>query len=189
MKNNHIEYTSVDDLITELQTISKKGFGEYPVCVNGVSPVHVSSRPYYYDGGYLVRDATKGNYDFLRSRTRDENGKSLGMRPGVKDRCFDINTCNPTMSDHASIDGRTVRDMDVETWSFLDEKEQEEIQTFGGLVQYKLAKEKDDKLNCYPFTAYLESGESATGSSMYKARENLKKQFSKEENNDVDSRN
>lgn len=177
MRHDNVEYTSVDELITELQQISNDGYGDYPVCVNGVSPVHVSSRPYYYDGGYLVRDATKGKYDFLRSRLRNSKGKMLGMRPGVKDRCFDVDICNPTMDDEATIDGRTVRDMDVETWGFLDEKEVEEMAMFGGLVKYKLAQKRDEKLGCHPFTAYLDSGESAVGRSMHEAKENLKKQF------------
>lgn len=178
MKNGDVEYTSVDELIAELQKVSEKGFGDYPVCVNGASPVSIGGREWYYDGGYLVRDATKGNYDYLRSRPRDENGNSSPKpHPDVKERCFDIDMCDPTWNDKATIDGRAVRDMDVETWGFLDEKEQEEMAIFGGLVKYKLSPTRDKKRGCHPFTAYLDSGESAIGSSMYEAKEKLKEQF------------
>lgn len=182
MKNEHIEFTSVDDLITELQEISKGGYGDYPVCINGTSPVFVSSRPYYYDGGYIVRDASKDCSDFLRSRVRDEKSGYTGMRKdvGMKDQCFDVQSLDPTWDDEATIDGRTVRNMDVETWSFLDKKEQEEAAIFNGqLVKYQFAKKYDKKYKCHPFTAYLESGESAIGASMHDAKEKLKEQFSK----------
>ncbi len=180
MKNGNVEYTSVDELIVELQKISKDGYGDYPVCVNGVSPVHVDGRLWYYDGGYLVRDATKGNYDFLRSRPRDANGNgSQRPRIGVKDRCFDIDICDPTMEDTATIDSREVRQIEPENWSFLDEKEQEEMAIFGGLVKYKLSPTQDKKMGYHPFTAYLDSGKSAIGPSMYEAKENLKKLIGK----------
>ncbi len=175
MKNEYVEYTSVDDLIKELQDISKRGYGDYPVCVNGTSPIHVSSRPYYYDGGYIVRDINGDNYNFLRSRMRDESGKGLGMRPGVKETCFDLDICDATAYEKATIDGREVREMDVETWSFLDQKEQEEMAIFGGLVRYKLSPTVDEAMGCHPFTAYLDSGLSAIGHNMNEAKENLKK--------------
>jgi hypothetical protein len=174
MKNGNVEYTSVDELIVELQKISKDGHGDYPVCVNGVSPVFVDSRPSHYDGGYLVRDASKGNYNFLRSCPRDEDGNRTGIHPDVKDMCFDVMSCDPTGEDTATIDGRTVRDIEPETWSFLDAIEQKEMVDFGGLVKYKIASKVDKEMGYFPFTAYLESGESAIGSNMKNAREALK---------------
>jgi len=179
MINGKVEYTSVDELIKELQEISDRGLGDHPVCVNGVSPVHVSGRGYYYDGGYIVRDATKGNFDFVRSRMTNKKGRTTGMHPDVKDTCFDIDICDPTWDDEATIDGRTVRDMNPETWAFLDENEQEEMALFGGIVKYKLSKTKDENLNCYPYIAYLDSGESAVGSNMHNAKQNLAKIFDK----------
>lgn len=174
MKNEYVEYTSVDDLIKELKEISDKGFGDLPVCVNGVSPVQLGERPWYYDGGYIVKDANGGNWNFLRSRLRSEDGKSMGMRQGVKSSCIDIEIYDPTTEKTATIDGRPTRVMNVDTWSFLDKIEQEEMAVFGGPVKYKLSPTYDEKLKCHPFTAYLDSGESAIGHNMADAKEKLR---------------
>lgn len=182
MRNGNVEYTSVDELIAALQKVSDDGYGDYPVCVNGASPIMskcLGRRPWYYDGGYIVRDATKGPYDYVRSRQRGDNGRTK-MHPDVKDACIDLEICDPCVDDEATIDGRTVRDMQPETWEFLDQDEQKELAIFGGLVQYRLSTTKDQKTGFYPVTAYLDSGESAVGANRHEARENLKKKIQSE---------
>jgi hypothetical protein len=170
MKNEYITWVSVDELIEKLEKIKKDlgGDGTVPVCINSMSDLCVSSRPFYYDGGYFARSSENLN-NVLPSRNKDRNGLSLGFNGN----CIDISARLP--EDNELLEGRLVMEIDPDNWDWLDKQQQEERAEFGGqLIKYRVQKEKDPIWNCYPFRAYLDSGEEAFGPCMKDAKDALR---------------
>jgi hypothetical protein len=167
MKNEQIEWVSIDDLIRMLQEEKERldGDGTIPVCLNGISTIWLVPKPYYYDGGYYAVDA-EDKTNVKHSRT------GQGVTPGFHDTCVDLWALN---DDHdMKVNGRPVKEIDPKTWAFYDKLEQEERAIFGGqVVQYRLLEEKNEEWGCYPFEAYLDSGETALGPCMKDAKETL----------------
>lgn len=175
---NNIEYTSVDELIKELQNLSNKGYGNDPVSVNGVTSLDIGFQEYYYDGGYLLREmkhdecSSDVTRNYLRSKNICKEDSSL---PKIA-----ITISDTYVNEFDTIDGRKVREIRPRTWEFLDLEEQEERNMFDGqLVKYFFENKKDEKLGCHPCHAYLADGQEAIGISMNKAKENLKKIYKK----------
>lgn len=175
MRNKEVVYTSISELIEQLLEV-KEQLGDLPVCFNGASPVYLNTRPFYYDGGYVLQDAQNPkNY----KRSRSQNTKGLTVKTeGFPDACVDILGLNP--DDYLTLDNRSVREIDPESWEYLEQKEQEERNFFNGqIVRYKNDGVFDNAFGCCPYTAYLDSGESALGGCMRDARNNLKEIYLK----------
>ena len=173
MKTDKVIYTPISELIKELEEI-KKNHGDIPVCYNGSSPVYTDVREYYYDGGYYLKDATNiQNYISSRSRTADD--KYTCITEGFPQSCVDIRGGMPGDWEDHSLNGRPVREIDPDSWEFLDKQEYEERKVFGGyIVKYAWEKQPNAK-GYYPVKAYLDSGEFAFGENMKEAREALTK--------------
>lgn len=175
MNNGVIEYKTVGELIEEL----KKCDPNAPVCIGGCAEVYVDSRPWYYDGGYIAKDAKNPN-NFRRSK--DYSGGSARMGDGFYIHCVDLLPQNPE-EDH-SLDGRKIREIDSDSWSFLEKIESEERTIFDNqIVQYKGTGEFSKEFGCYPVIAYLESGESAIAGCMSDAKKELIKIWRQNETN------
>lgn len=95
MKNDKIEYTTIDELITQLQEI-KKLFPDHAICVNGYTPVFLIARPYYYDGGFAAQ--ASAGHEFLSSRDQNSQGFTY-KREGFPNGCIDIVSREPEESD------------------------------------------------------------------------------------------
>lgn len=61
MRFNHLEFTTVSELIKLLQDFADKDpkFANMPVAVDGNTPVYITPEPYFYDGGYLIEDVER----------------------------------------------------------------------------------------------------------------------------------
>ncbi len=163
MNNGTIEYTSISELIEELTKL-KDRCGDIPVCIDGRTPIFISSRPYFYDGGYYAQDASDP-WNTLSSR---DGG---GCRENMPDNCVDLES--RAYEDCDKFNGRLAREIDPDSFNYLDMLEQKERQIFHGqIVRYIWPKEKDPD-GFYRVTAYLDSGESAKGACMKDAREAL----------------
>jgi len=169
------------DLIKKLQEQVDK-HGDIPVALSGeqgyMSAAFPMVEPYYYDGGYCARD-TDDPSNWISSRARDPKSGWTTRAPGFPDLFIKLVTAYPC-DEEEKINGRPLREIDPEEWAWWDEKELEERNLFGGeLVKYKVAKERDPKLDCYPYSAYLASmGLEAVGNgTMASAKEALLKKF------------
>ncbi len=171
MKNDKIEYTSISEFIKELEKIKEK-CGDIPVCCKGSSPIRCEVEPYYYDGGYFARDA-KDPKNYLHSITRKEG---LGISAeGFPKSCVQI--YDESIWEAHKLNGRPVREIDPESWQFLDEEEKKEMDIFNGqLVKYNY--DHDQK----KYKAYLDSGEFALGEHMFGAKVNLVKLYQEKKN-------
>lgn len=87
-------------MLTKLK--EEKNMGDYPVCVDGISPIHIDLLPYFYDGGYIVRDMKKSQNDYLRARTL------IGNIPEIKSQYISIIVLNPRDTEDGTIDGLSV---------------------------------------------------------------------------------
>lgn len=85
MKNEHIEYTTVSELIAQLQELSDRLGPETAVAVNGVSKLYVIDKPYYYDGGYYAVAKVDGIEKHVHSKHYVSGGVTLqkGFVPSV----------------------------------------------------------------------------------------------------------
>ena len=176
MKNDKIEYTSISELIKELEEIKEK-IGDIPVCCKGSSPIRCEVEPYYYDGGYYVRDS-KDPKNYLHSVTRKEG--LGGVSEGFHKSCVQI--YDESIWEVHKLNGRSVREIDPENWQFLDEEEKKERDIFNGqLVKYSWEKDVDPNLKIYSCKAYIDSGEFAFGEHMFGAKQNLIKLFEKKD--------
>lgn len=86
MRYKHLEYTSVAELIQQLQEFvaTDKNRANWPVAVDGNTPVFIISEPYYYDGGYYLEDVEhpKGQdsyVHYVRSRTIAKEDKDFNL--------------------------------------------------------------------------------------------------------------
>lgn len=165
MNNGIINYTTVGELIEEL----KKFNVDAPVCINGCAEVYTDARPWYYDGGYIARDAKNPN-NFLRSKDYSKGNASLGE--GFYICCVDLVPQNP--EDGHSIEGRSVREIDPDSWAFLEKIEMEERNIFANqTVKYEGTGSYSEEFKCYPVKAYLDSGEFAIAECMRDAKDQL----------------
>jgi hypothetical protein len=179
MKNDKVNYTSVSELISELQDIKDK-HGDLPVCVQGSSPIWTDLLAYYYDGGFVLQDVNDSS-NYIRSRTWDPEKKLTVCTEGFPKKCINLMDTKP--HEFLCCNGRPIREIDPESWQFLDEKEQEERNIFGGqFVKFRNTQVYNPDMKCYPYEAYLDSGESAIGPNMFEARENLKKIYTENKN-------
>ena len=172
MKNNEVVYTSISELVEQLLKI-KENFGDLPVCCQGASPVHAEPRAYYYDGGYKLQDV-KDRTNFKRSRSF--NGTHTVKSEGFADYCVDIFYPMPEAED--KLDNRRVREIDPDSWDYVDEMECEERKFFDGqIVQYTTLATPDEK-GYYSYQAYVSSGQIGIGRSMNMAKEELMQKYS-----------
>ena len=165
MDNGIINYTTVGELIEEL----KKYDPIAPVCLNGCALVYVDARPWYYDGGYVAQDSKDvSNY----KRSKDYSLGNASMGEGFHTFCVDLVQNHPDSDD--KVEGRSIREIDSESWEYLEKIELEEKNIFGGqIVKYRGAKAYSEEFKCWPMTAYLDSGEEATASCMRDAKNEL----------------
>lgn len=167
MKTDKYEYTLISELISELEQAKEK-FGNIPVTVRHCSPIFLNVMPYYYDGGYVVSDVNNIHSKF--SSKDYSNGKGCSLREGLPNSFLDLQIIIPDSEE--KLNGRSVREIDTEGWSFLCEMENEERQLFNGqLINYQWDKEKNQQ------KAYLASGEFAYGKSLHEAKLNLIKVY------------
>lgn len=169
MKNEHIEWISIDDLIQMLeeQKGAHEGDGTVPVCVNGISAFFLNPMPYYYDGGYFALDA-QDVHNVKHSRDGQQ------MSKGFHKSCVEL--CARDDDPHMRFEGRSVMEVDPDRWDWYDKQQQEERAIFDGqLIKFTVAKERHEEWDCYPFTAHVDSGESAMGRNMKDAKEALRK--------------
>ena len=171
------KFTMASDIIKQLQSIVDN-HGDYPVSAVGekgwTSSVYVNAEPYYYDGGYCAPDADDST-NFIRSR--ELNGSKTD---GFPEHHIKIGASGPAEHDD-KINSRPLREIVPEEWDWYDRKELEEMEAFDGeIVKYKTSKQKVNRLECYAFIAYLESGLEAVGDSegnMNNAKESLLRKF------------
>jgi len=169
MKNEHIEWVSIDDLIGMLEDKKALLGGDTPVCVSGISALDVYQKEYYYDGGYCALDVND-RWNVIRSKNYD--GAYVGKTPGFNKNCVVLR--GRSDESYMRHNGRPVRECDPEVWEWLDLQEQEErTQCKGQLIKYKVLEEYDKEMKCYPMVAYLDSGEEALGNCPAVAKTNL----------------
>lgn len=165
MDNGIIKYTTVGELIEEL----KKYDPVSPICLNGCASVYVDARPWYYDGGYVAQDS-KDSDNYKRSKDYSSGLAKLGK--GFHTFCVDLIPNSP--SDEDKIENRRVREIDSDSWEFLEKIEMEERNIFGGqIVRYKGFGAYSEEFKCWPVIAYLDSGEQAIASCMKDAKDEL----------------
>lgn len=173
MKNDKVSYTSISEFIDELKEILDK-HGDLPVCVRGASPIWTDLLAYYYDGGFALQDVND-SANYISSRTWNPEKKYTEVTKGFPKCCVNLMTYDPFETQ--KLNGRSVREIDPESWTFLDEEELKERKIFDGqLIQYKY----DDGQKKYK--AFLESGEFAFGDCMFDARVNLTKLYQDKKN-------
>lgn len=87
MRYKHLQYTSVAELIQQLQDFiaEDKSRADWPVAVDGNTPIFFSPEPYYYDGGYYLEDVehpkSKDSYvHYIRSRTIAKEDKDFNLK-------------------------------------------------------------------------------------------------------------
>lgn len=172
------------EVIRQLQSIID-AHGDHPVSAVGdmgwTSSVYCMAEPYYYDGGYCAPDEAD-RFNFIRSK--DNTGAKA---KGFPEHHIKIGATGPSEHDD-KIDSRPLREISPEDWNWYDKKELKERNMFDGeLVKYRASKQRDGKLDCFPFIAYLESGLESVGDAeghmddartslfrKYKALKNLK---------------
>ena len=176
MKNEHIEWVSIDELIRMLEE-EKEGMGgdgSIPVCVSGISSIYLDPKEYYYDGGYSALDS-KDSANVKHSR----DGQT--MAKGFHRMCIDLRYQDDWPN--TKFEGRSVVEVDPDRWSWYDKQQQEERAMFGGqLVLYAVEQARHAEWNCYPCIASLPSGESAIGRCMKDAKEALMKVYDESNN-------
>lgn len=161
------KYTKISDLIAELTAVLQER-GDLPVTVRHATPVFTNVMPYYYDGGYTVRTA-----DGAYVTSRDYERGDSDVRPGLPETFVDLASSQPNADDWNVVNGRSVREIDPDTWQYLEEQEAEERLIFSGqLVKYRIDNHPSGEGNnrCYMQTAYLPSGEEGRGPSMADAK-------------------
>lgn len=173
MENKYIKWISIDDLIKMLEEEKAElgGDGTVPVCINGISSIWLDRLPYYYDGGYCAIDV-KDETNVMHSRS------GHGMSIGFHQTRIDLRALDD--DEDLKVEGRPVVEIDPDNWNwYIDRQQKERTQFDGQLVQYKLLKEKNEEMGCYPFKAFLDSGESALGRNIAEAKKALLEKYKK----------
>lgn len=84
MRYKHLQYTSVAELIQQLQDFvsEDKSRADWPVAIEGNTPIFFAPEPYWYDGGYYLEDAERpeGYVHYVRSRTIANEDKKFPLR-------------------------------------------------------------------------------------------------------------
>lgn len=164
MKNAVIEYTTVRELKEMLDNMIREGQGDYPICIQGVTPIFPDLGNTWYDGGYVAR-SVEDSSNYLTSKNNIN----------FPANCIHLLASSPDM-----LNGRTEREFEPETWQRWCEQEIEERQQFGGeVVKYKTSKVEDLEHKVYPSIAYLEGAQieaSGTGN-MLTAKAYLLKKY------------
>jgi hypothetical protein len=151
------------EVIKKLQEALDKD-GDLPICIKTefgyISQVFVSGTNFYWDGGYAAPDEADPS-NWISSLTDDQKE----LREGFYESCHTLEADGPSSYEDASYNGRRIREINPESSAWLDKKELEERNMFGGeLIKYENSKERSEELGCYPFIACLKSnGLSAIG--------------------------
>lgn len=181
MDRDKYEYTMLSEVIEMLQSHLDK-HGDTVFTYNGVSPVYLDCLPYFYDGGFAVKEKDKPNY--IGSKQYGENGGH--KHPDLPDHHVFL-TGFRGLEDDESKDGRSARDIE-ECWSFLDDQENEERKIFSGeLIKYKRGPDIVEDKNTYlGVIAYLDCGLSVHATNMAKAKEELIKLYKEQQSGSRD---
>lgn len=173
--NEYIKWTSVDDLIQQLEEIkaNRNGDGTIPVCINGISDIELTDLPFYYDGGYNAVDVNDDT-NIVHSKTTNPKGY-IEKTPGFHDIRIDLREAT-TDEEDSKVNGRSVMEIDPYNWNWYIEMQQKEKN-----------EEYESKLwYCYPFEAsvcFYEEGYTgrvtALGRNMAEARNNLLEEYKK----------
>ncbi len=117
MKNEHIEWISIDDLIQMLeeQKEAHEGDGTVPACVSGISAFFLNPMPYYYDSGYFALDA-QDVHNVKHSRDGQQ------MSKGFHKSCVEL--CARDDDHHTRFEGRSVMEVDPDRWDWYDKQQQ-----------------------------------------------------------------
>lgn len=184
MENEHIKWTSIDDLIQLLEEIKTKhnGDGTIPVCINGLSDIELTDLPFYYDGGYSAIDVNDDT-NVIHSKITNSKGYTE-KTPGFHDRRIDLT--EPGDDIYSKVNGRSVLEIDPYNWNWYIQLQQEERDQFDGqLVKYRILKEKNEKWGCYPVEASVSCERLilgriiSLGRNMVEAKKNLLEEYKK----------
>jgi len=184
--NEYIKWTSIDDLISQLEELKahRNGDGTIPVCINGISDIELTDLPFYYDGGYNAVDVNDDT-NIVHSKTTNPKGYTE-KTPGFHDIRIDLREATTDEEDF-KVNGRSVLEIDPYNWNwYIEIQQKERVQFDGQLVRYRLLKEKNEEWSCYPFEAsvcFYEEGYTgrvtALGRNMAEARNNLLEEHKK----------